>query len=131
MNRDKQIEEMAKDLASSTHSRCIGTSKTCDICDWQEGCLYRGLAKTLNDKGYRKASEVDDWKEIAESYQKMFEDNYEKHQLELAKVKTDVAREIFEQIDDTMELVCAMTGLDIYTFGRFAELKKMYTEGER
>ena len=43
---------------------------------------------------------------------------------------SEVAREIFEQIDDTMELICAMTGVDVVLFGRYAELKKMFMEGE-
>ena len=42
--------------------------------------------------------------------------------------RVDAAREIFEQIDDTMELICAMTGVDVILFGRYAELKKIYTE---
>ena len=41
---------------------------------------------------------------------------------------SDVAEEIFEQIDDTMDLVCAMTGVDVCLFGRYAELRKMFLE---
>ena len=41
---------------------------------------------------------------------------------------SDVAREIFEGVDSTIDLICAMTGLDIKVFGKYAELKKKYTE---
>ena len=41
---------------------------------------------------------------------------------------SDVAEEIFEQIDDTMDLVCAMTGVNICLFARYAELRKMFLE---
>ena len=41
---------------------------------------------------------------------------------------SDVAEEIFEQIDDTMDLLCAMTGVDVRLFGRYAELRKMFME---
>jgi hypothetical protein len=41
---------------------------------------------------------------------------------------SEVAREIFEAVDTTIDLVCAMTGLDITIFGKYAELKKKYTE---
>ena len=38
----------------------------------------------------------------------------------------EVARckEIFAAIDATIDLICAMTGLDIAIFGKYAELKK-------
>ena len=44
--------------------------------------------------------------------------------------KSEVAREIFEAVDSMLELVCAMTGLGMTYFGKYAELKKKYTEGE-
>ena len=41
--------------------------------------------------------------------------------------RAEVAR-IFEEIDSTIDLICAMTGIDIAFFGKYAELKKKYTE---
>jgi hypothetical protein len=40
------------------------------------------------------------------------------------------AEEIFAAVDATIDLICAMTGLDITIFGKYAELKKEYTEDE-
>lgn len=115
-------------------------------------------------------SEVEGWKETAEAYQKQFEESYEKHQkeveglkkeneilsasnktlalsrrgieTELIKAKQDVAREIFEEIENYI-LTCIENdekvydkGNDEYYDGRFmgfkiieehiAELKKKY-----
>jgi hypothetical protein len=46
------------------------------------------------------------------------------------ELKREFAREIFAAVDSTIDLVCAMTGLDIAIFGKYAELKKKYTESE-
>lgn len=46
-----------------------------------------------------------------------------------ATVKAEVAREFIKAVDEMMELVCAMTGLELTFFGKYAELKKKYTEG--
>ena len=81
MDKDKQIEEMAKDLENHT---CMSQFQA-EIA-----------SRMLYIKGYRKAS--------------------------------DVASEIFEEIDSTIDLICAMTGLDIRAFGKYAEIKKKYTE---
>ena len=45
------------------------------------------------------------------------------------KARTKVAREIFGEIDSTIDLICAMTGLDVRLYGKYAELKNKYTEG--
>lgn len=66
MSRDKQIEEMAKDVASTQ----IGTVKP-DLTLTELGEVYKGefilrIAKHLYDAGYRKASEVrhGEWKKL-------------------------------------------------------------------
>ena len=43
---------------------------------------------------------------------------------------SEVAREIFEEIDEMIYMLSAMTGIDIIILGKYAELKKKYTEGE-
>ena len=58
MNREKQIEEMAKGLATARNCICIGREKPCNECNWREGCYFIECCKTLTDQGYRKASEV-------------------------------------------------------------------------
>ncbi len=63
-----------------------------------------------------------------ECYQKL----YARKAIEAGYRKaSDVAEEIFLAIDETINLICAMTGLDIAIFGKYAELKKKYTEGDR
>lgn len=90
MNKEKQIEEMARIICSShNNNACVFNHEPCDF-----KCSANGEAIKLYNAGYRKAS--------------------------------DVAREIFEEIDR----MC------IDTFGNFnhrvfAELKKKYTESER
>ncbi len=91
MERDKQIEEMAKDLC---HTNTCEIKKIGIPCNHR--CKAHIYAKRAIDKGYRKASEV--------------------------------AEEIFLAVDETIDLICAMTGLDIAIFGKYAELKKKYTE---
>ena len=45
--------------------------------------------------------------------------------------------ELIKSIDDMLDLVCAMTGLELTYYGKYAEIKKYaelrkkYTEGER
>ena len=39
---------------------------------------------------------------------------------------SDVAREIFAEIDSMIELLCVMFGHDIIIVGKYAELKKKY-----
>ena len=139
MNRDKQIEEMAKDICEcfNENGTCYQDDKPCDCrCDSFTDAQY------LYEKGYRKASEVEkeiaDLKAIAEQYQKQFEECYE----EKAKIASDVAREIFEEIEKTAK--DAIRILDRYSvipmlreaktscykdlLGYIAELKKKYTE---
>lgn len=44
--------------------------------------------------------------------------------------KSEVAREIFEEIDELLDFVGAMIGTKIIYCSKYAELKKKYTEGE-
>lgn len=62
MSRDKQIEEMAKDLCDID---CKGMK--CDVCD-SYGCEYRIQAEALYNAGYRKASEDQIAKEMLEDH---------------------------------------------------------------
>ncbi len=55
---EKQIEEMAKGLATARNCICIGSEKPCNECNWREGCYFIECCKALTDRGYRKASEV-------------------------------------------------------------------------
>ena len=48
MNRNKQIEEMAK----------VVCNKDCFMCPAQSPCYVKNFAEHLYKKGYRKASEV-------------------------------------------------------------------------
>ena len=98
-------------------------------------------------------SEVDDWKEIAETYQKMFEDSYSKYQAEVDKLnsklakcqldlrysRNEVAREIFEEIEklfvrfdnitvDGEKARWDMLPIRFINHSDFEELKKKYTE---
>lgn len=50
MNRDKQIEEMAKDICH--------LGRKCPDCSRQAMCKAVNYASRFYDKGYRKASEV-------------------------------------------------------------------------
>lgn len=44
------------------------------------------------------------------------------------ELKCEVATEIFAVVDSMLSLVCDMIGIDIRFYGRYAELKKKYTE---
>ena len=94
MERDKQIEEMARDMCEYYYEgTCYQDKKPCDV-----KCEIMTEATYLYAKGYRKAS--------------------------------DVALEFIEAVDEMMELVTAMTGLSLTYHGKYAELKKKYTESE-
>jgi hypothetical protein len=58
MNKEKQIEEMAKDICP-LYEEC-GSCKKCDeeFAIDNEPCFYKRAAKLLIIKDYRKASEV-------------------------------------------------------------------------
>jgi hypothetical protein len=45
-------------------------------------------------------------------------------------VSKDEVEEIFTEVDAMIELVSAMTGLDIIVFGKYAELRKKHMEGQ-
>ena len=97
---------------------------------------------TLDDYAYRydineipaadvvPRAEVEDWQAIAEGYQKMFEDSYDRHQAEVAKIKAEVAREIFAEIEKCLgvALMSWSAGTPVFCIGFdvFAKLKKKY-----
>ena len=64
-------------------------------------------------------AEVEEWKAIAETYQKMFEDSYE--------AKQEVAREIFDLIDNYIYIVKTTVSFDLeFLITSITELKKKY-----
>lgn len=70
MNKEKQIEEMARDLCECYNSdgSCWQDDKPCDLrCDEYTNAQY------LYDKGYRKASDVAE--EIFAEIEQIFFDN--------------------------------------------------------
>ena len=58
MNKEKQIEEMAKDVCTliEEYGNCEKCDTELDIDD--EPCIYKCMAKLFAEKGYRKASDV-------------------------------------------------------------------------
>ena len=38
--------------------------------------------------------------------------------------------ELIKSVDDMLDLVCTMTGLELTYYGKYTEFKKKYTEGE-
>lgn len=90
MNKQKQIEEMRKDIYECDPTECC-------FGDQCEKCPRTEITKALYDKGYRKQEDADGWKEIAETYQHMFEN-----------AKTDVAREIFAEIEKEIKSAIAV-----------------------
>ena len=42
--------------------------------------------------------------------------------------KSEVAREIFEEVDSLLDLACHMIGIEILSFPQYTELKKKYAE---
>ncbi len=55
-------------------------------------CIFDNIAKEVleEQRDVAPMAEIDDWQAIAEGYQKMFEDSYERHQAELAKTRAEV-----------------------------------------
>ena len=61
------------------------------------------------------------WDEIYASAKALYNAGYRK--------ASEVAREFIKAVDSMLELVTAMTGLNVLAYGgKFAELKKKYTE---
>ena len=45
-------------------------------------------------------------------------------------VSKSEVEELIKSVDDMLALVCALTGLELTYYGKYAELKKKYTEGD-
>lgn len=117
MSRDKQIEEMAKDLE--------------DVCE-NRGCNYENgirdcdkcRAEWLYELGYRKASDVA--REIFEEIEEL---------LNLQAKIVCKTRDKYRETDEPMLSFIAMLDGRIYSLRvveeHIAELKKKYTEGEK
>ena len=104
MSRDKQIEEMYKDVYEAIeHNSVIDITHGGYI-----GISTDGLTKELYDDGYRRAEDVA--REIFEEIEKVFINNHV---------------ESFKNYRDEM-VYRFNTNLTV----AFAELKKKYTEGE-
>ncbi len=112
MSRDKQEYLKLKPFADDLRN----AESWCEL----DGVLNRyQTVKNLHKMGYRKIH--DDHQRQCACYAlgcQMAEE-----------LKREVAKEIFETVDSTIDLICAMTGVDIVAFGKYAELKKKYTEG--
>lgn len=104
MPRDKQIEEMAKDVFNSS---VLSTEDASDV------------AKSLYNRGYRKI--YDDLQRQCTCYAlgcQMAEE-----------FKKKGAMEIVQAADEIINLICAMTGIGITAVGgKYLELRKKYTE---
>ena len=111
MNRDKQIEEMAKDLC---HTGTCEIKKIGITCNHQ--CKAHIYATRAIDKGYHKASEVA--REIFEEIEKSIA-NLEYNANTLRKTVT--VEELKAQCNWILHEVIPKT---------LAELKKKYTEGD-
>ena len=105
MNRDKQIEEMAKAIYNLDHcegykdDRGCMYAPSCSVCKYGRENKAKQISELLAKQGYRKAS--------------------------------DVAREIFEEIENIAILTEYSFVKDFYfEHPLVAELKKKYTEGE-
>lgn len=42
---------------------------------------------------------------------------------------SEVAEEIFAAVDESISMICDLTGFSISMFGKYHEIKKKYTEG--
>jgi DNA integrity scanning protein DisA with diadenylate cyclase activity len=100
MDKEKQIEEMARDICKS---RFANDTRLCKECENE--CLYYQIASALNAKGYRKASDVA--REIFAEIAKIIQ-----HHDELAERDKSEYGELI-----VMDIGCAI-----------ADLKKKYTE---
>ena len=121
MSRDKQIEEMPLTdvdiLANDINQHCTDLAE--NYCGGTH-CVSC-LAHALTSKGYRKID--DDHKRQCTCYALG---------CQMAKrLEEKVAKEFISAVDETIELLCAMYGDNIIICGKYAELKKKYTEGEK
>ncbi len=148
MNREKQIEEMARTL-------CGEKEKTCTKCDSFDLCEFWIEASTLYNAGYIKQSEAKwgfkgtaygcslcGYGVIAPIYNfcpncgaKMKEDEHvvteQAYKNDHARGKSEVAREIFAEIEkNECHDISGKTTMYMLLVEELAELKKKYTEGE-
>ena len=107
MNKEKQIEEMAKIFC--------GMKNGCDGCMWDKvHCYERNDAKALYNAGYRKASEVA--REIFEEIERFL-------YMHFRFCKEEIGNDDTEYVKGRLELNTQIQNL-------IAELKKKYTESE-
>ena len=71
-------------------------------------------------------ADLDGWLTIVEGFQQMFEYSYEQHQEELAKMKAEVAKEIFAEIEVKIPFLCENQKAYEAFMMKLAELKKKY-----
>lgn len=109
MSRDKQIDEMVKDLCDID---CKGMK--CDSCD-SYGCEYAMQAEALYNAGYRKSSDV---------ARDIINDALSKIQIMISSLKQYEQTNIITEFNGG-----AKTALEI-VFKDLVELKKKYTEGK-
>ena len=118
MSREKQIEEMARDICvECPFTKCI----PCKIChSW----IY---AEEAFNKGYRKFTEVEKLEKKVEELSEILSDTI---RIRYAEAKREIAEEIFEEIWENADLLYdGYRDIVVITEKDFAELKKKYTEG--
>lgn len=135
MSKEKQIEEMARITCQmycrQYEKRCAGVEE----CNYK--CLHFQRCEALYNAGYRKHSEVEVLEEKIDDLERdtipklrwsLERANAMGVQLEadLAKAKTEVAREIFEEADKVFMANCL--SLEAYT--AWKNLKEKYTGGD-
>ena len=106
LDRDKQIEEMVKimnDCCNRYDEQGNHLGNKCYECEcW---CDTNHICCSYNTKEATA----------------LYNAGYRK--------STEVAEEIFEAVDEMIEILCEMYGDNIIICGKYAELKKKYTEG--
>ena len=117
-NRDKQIEEMTKDLCDID---CKGMK--CDNCD-HYGCEYRMQAEALYNAGYRKADEVAreiiaDFKDILLDYHLQEDKKYVRSSSN-SKKQFEIETARYRAITDAVK----------FAIETLNEIEKKYAEGE-
>lgn len=130
MNRDKQIKEMAKIMRKRRREISEDTKGLAKL-EAQGKTITDDFAEVLYDAGYRKASDITELEEkladVTANWQKIHDAYTEDCREHYNKGRSDVAREIFEEIEDVLVDMCMAEDAYIpYPFTFLEELKKKY-----
>ena len=118
MTKEKQIEEMARTMCNCYDSGyCKMHGNSCDL-----KCISGFNALGLYNAGYRRYDDlIEEMTEEIDGWKKHYESLFETAK---AMIREEVAREIFEEIEDILNNIGYFDEID------FKTLKKKYTEGE-